>query len=303
MTFDFKDSQLSRKLSSKTVTTALGVVEFVETGDGPIVVAVHGAMGGYDQSLILAQTIGDSGYRYIAISRPGYLGTPMSSGRSPEQQGDLIAALLDTFSIAKAGVIAVSGGGPSAVQFGLRHTNRCTGLVLVSTCADKVDTPIPLSFKVMKFLARWPWFVKQFRKKAEKDLIAVAKSSIRDPDILTRTINDTETWPIFSTMLLSTYDRMDQRLDGTKNDIEITRTATYPLERLNVPILVVHGTHDQLVQFEVHAKMYENRVPNAELFAVEGGEHVSIFTHREMARANVLKFMSDHFRHSNGTEA
>jgi pimeloyl-ACP methyl ester carboxylesterase len=295
VTYDFQDAQLSRKLEPKTAKTALGVVEYVEIGDGPAVVALHGAMGGYDQSLILAQTIGNAGYRYIAMSRPGYLGTPMSSGQTPEQQGDLIAALLDKLSIAKAGVIAVSGGGPSAVQFGLRHSDRCAGLVLVSTCADKVDTNIPFSFKVTKYLARWSWFAKKFRKKAERDLEAVAKRSIRDPEILARTISDADTWTIFSTMLLSTFDRMGQRLDGTENDIEIARTATYALENLNLPVLIVHGTQDRLVQFEVHAKMYETRLPNAELLAIDGGEHVAIFTHRNMVKEKMFEFMQRHF--------
>ncbi len=290
-----QDPHLSSKLALKTVKTARGVVEYVEIGAGPVVVALHGAMGGYDQSLILAQTIGDAGYRYIAMSRPGYLGTPISSGKSPEQQGDLIAGLLDSFGAEKAGVIAVSGGGPSALQFGLRHPAKCSGLVLVSTCADKVDTPIPFSFQLMKYFARWPWYVKKLRKKAEQNLQAVAKRSIRDPEILARTIHDADTWPIFSTMLLSTFDRMGQRLDGTKNDIEITRTATYPLENLKVPVLIVHGTEDRLVPFEVHAKMYRNRVPNAELLAVEGGEHVAIFTHRNIVRAKVIEFMQRHF--------
>jgi len=292
--FDFQDPQLSRKLAPKRAETALGIAEYAEIADGPVVVAVHGAMGGYDQSLILAQTIGDSGYRYIAMSRPGYLGTPIGSGRSPLQQGDLIAALLDTLGIAKAGVLAVSGGGPSAIQFGLQHPIRCSGLVLVSTCAGKVDTPIPFSFEIMKYLARWPWFANRFRSKAEKDLAAVAKRSIRDPAILARTINDPDTWPLFSTMLLSTFDRMWQRMDGTENDIEITRTATYPLESLDVPVLIVHGTQDQLVPFEAHAKMYEARVPNAELLAVDGGEHVAIFTHRNIVRPKVIEFMQRH---------
>jgi len=147
----------------------------------------------------------------------------------------------------------------------------------------------------MKYLARWPFFVKKFRQKAEKDLAAVAKRSIRDPEILARTINDPDTWPLFSALLLSTFDRMGQRLDGTENDIEITRTATYALENLDVPVLVIHGTEDRLVQFEVHAKMYETRVPNVELLAVAGGEHVAIFTHRNMVRAKVTEFMQGHF--------
>jgi len=295
VTFDIKDPQLSKKLEPITAATTLGPVEYVEIGDGPAVVAIHGAMGGYDQSLILAQTIGNAGYRYIAVSRPGYLGTPISSGKSPEQQADLIAALLDTLSVVQAGVIAVSGGGPSAVQFGLRHSARCTGLVLVSTCAGKVDTPIPFSFKIMKFLARSSWFADRFRKNAERNLKRVAGRSIRDPEVLARTMNDADTWPLFSTMLLSIYHRMGQRIDGTENDIAITRTTTYPLENLNVPVLVVHGTKDPHLQFEAHAKMFEARVPHAELLAVDGGEHVAIFTHREMVREKVIEFMQRHF--------
>ncbi len=110
MTYDFKDAQLSKKLKPATAETLLGAVEYVEIGDGPAVVALHGAMGGYDQSPILAQTVGDPDCRYVAVSRPGYLGTPIGSGKSPERQADLIAALLDTMGIERTGVMAVSGG-------------------------------------------------------------------------------------------------------------------------------------------------------------------------------------------------
>lgn len=295
MQFDVNDSQLSNKVVPKTAKTKVGIVEYVDIGTGPVVVSLHGAMGGYDQSLFLAQTIGGPGYRYLCVSRPGYFATPLTVGRSPEQQGDLVAALLEALNISQAGVIAVSGGGPSAVQFGLRHPGLAKGLVLVSTCATKVDTKIPFSFKVMTYLARWPWFVGRFRRKAELDLEGVAKRSIRDPDILASTINDKDTWPLFSAMLLSTFDRMNQRLDGTKNDIDISRTATYPLENLTVPVLIVHGTQDQIVPFEAHARLYEARVPNAELLAVEGGEHVAIFTHRTLVRTKVGEFMQHCF--------
>ena len=295
MQFDINDPQLAKRVAPKTAKTKVGIVEYVDIGSGPVVVSLHGAMGGYDQSLFLAQTIGGVGYRYLCVSRPGYFGTPLAAGPGPEQQGDLIAALLDALDIAQAGVIAVSGGGPSAVQFGLRHPDRARGLVLVSTCATKVATKIPFSFKVMTVLARWPWFADRLRSKAELDLEGAAKRSIHDPDILARTINDKDTWPLFSAMLLSTFDRMNKRLDGTQNDIEISRTTTYPLEKLTVPVLIVHGTHDQMVPFEAHAKLYAARLPNAELVAVDGGEHVAIFTHRALVRAKVGEFMQRHF--------
>src|SRR5512135_3506993 len=93
------------------VQTRVGPIECAAFGEGPVVMCLHGAMGAYDQSLILARTIGSDGYRYIAVSRPGYLGSPLSAGRSAQEQADACAALLDALAVTDAGVMAVSGGG------------------------------------------------------------------------------------------------------------------------------------------------------------------------------------------------
>ncbi|HWT78322.1 MAG TPA: alpha/beta fold hydrolase, partial [Candidatus Methylomirabilis sp.] len=138
------------------VDTRRGPVEYASFGDGPAVLALHGAMGGYDQGLILARTIGGPGYRFVAVSRPGYLGTPLSAGQAPEEQADLLADLLETLGIREAAVVAISGGGPSAMHFALRHRDRCWALVLISTCGGTIDTRVPLSFQFTKLLVRWP---------------------------------------------------------------------------------------------------------------------------------------------------
>ena len=253
-------------------------------------------MGGYDQSVILAQTIGGPGYRYICISRPGYLGTPLDTGRSPAAQGDAIAALLDTLGIDRAGVMAISGGGPSAIHFAARHPGRCRGLVLVSTISRRYHMKVPLGFRIMMSLARWPWVAAWMQKSAGRDLRSAAARAVHDPAILARTIGDAETWPLFCAVMTSTFDRLNLRLDGTKNDIGFSSTGDFPLEEVRVPVLVVHGTDDQLVPFELHAREFERRLHGAELLAVEGGEHASIFTHRQLVREKVGAFEEAHFR-------
>jgi pimeloyl-ACP methyl ester carboxylesterase len=95
------------------VETAAGPVEYDLTpGDGPIVLASHGGWGGLDQARVLLDWLAPAGYRLLSVSRPGYLATPLSSGRTMEEQADLFAALLDTLGIDAAGVLAVSSGGP-----------------------------------------------------------------------------------------------------------------------------------------------------------------------------------------------
>ncbi len=277
-----------------TVDTRRGPVEYASFGEGPAVLALHGAMGGYDQGLILARTIGEPGYRFVSVSRPGYLGTPLSAGRSPEEQADLLAHLLDALGIREAAVMAISGGGPSAMQFALRHRGRCWGLVLVSTCGGKVDTRLPLSFHLTKLLARWPAFGNMMRRRTARDLERAARRSITDPVLRARTVQDPHTGPLLAALMASTLDRMTLRLPGTENDIRVTRATTYPLEQIAVPVLVVHGTADPLVPFTKHAKMLVDRIPGAELLALEGGEHAAIFTHRNEVRLRVTQFLREH---------
>lgn len=290
-----KNPRPVERLEPRVVNIAQGPVEYAEFGQGPPVVALHGAMGGFDQSAILAQTIGQPGYRYIALSRPGYLGTPLSSGGSPEEQGELVAALLERLGVARAGVMAVSGGGPAALNFALAHPGACAGLVLAATCAGPNHPKIPLSFKLTSPLMRSAWLAGLLGKKAAQDPAAAAARSVRDPEVLQRTINDPEAWPLFAALLCSTADQMHRRIQGTENDFAITRTATFALEKLAVPLLTVHGTADPHVPFEQHARRFSDRVPGAEVLAVEGGEHVTIFTHRDQVRPKVAEFMGRYF--------
>jgi pimeloyl-ACP methyl ester carboxylesterase len=276
------------------IATSRGPVEYVSIGAGPAVLALHGAMGGHDQSLLLARTIGEAGYRYVALSRPGYLGTPLAAGRSPEEQADLYAEVMDALGIRAAALMAVSGGGPSAIHFALRQPGRCWGLVLASTTGGRVETPLPLAFHLLRFLVRLPGFERRARARAERDPEGNARRAIRDAAQVARLLADPEAWALYSELARTTSARMAQRLDGTLNDVSVTRTRDYPLERIAVPTLVLHGTCDPLVPFAPHGEALASRIPGARLLALEGGEHPAIFTHRAEARAAVTEFLRAH---------
>lgn len=274
--------------------TARGGIEYAQSGEGPAVLALHGAMGGYDQSDLLARTVGGPGFQYFLLSRPGYLGTPLSVGKSPEEQADAYAAFLDAMEIPAAAVMAISGGGPSAIHFALRHRDRCKALILISTCGVKVEARLPMAYHVLKLLARWPAFMTWMRGKKGMDLEQNLRRSIKDPEMLARVLEDAEIRPLLEELTAMGFDRVEQRLSGTFNDVDVTRSYNYPLEQIAVPTLVVHGTKDPLVPFEQHGKTLATRIPNAQLLAVEGGEHVAIFTHRDQVRAAATRFLRDH---------
>ncbi|QRN98004.1 alpha/beta hydrolase [Archangium violaceum] len=276
------------------VHTRRGPVECAFLGEGPAVLALHGAMGGYDQALLLARTAGVPGFRYIAPSRPGYLGTPLSLGRTPVEQADMYRDLLNALGIERVAVMAVSGGGPSALQFALSHPDRCWGLVIISSVCTRIAERPPLGWYIMKLAARCGPLVAAMRRKAERDPERATRNSIRDPVVRQRTLREPEAGPLLLELQRSTFDRLPLRIQGTENDIALTHSElSFPLERISSPLLVMHGTSDRAAPF-AQAQLLASRVPGAELLPLEGGEHVGIFTHRDEVRARVSRFLGAH---------
>ncbi len=116
---------------SRIAATPCGPIEYAEAGEGPPILLVHGAGGGFDQGLALAASFAPKGHRVIALSRFGYLGTPAPAHASVGLQADAHACLLDALGLKHSVVVGVSAGAPSAMEFALRYPARCTALVLV----------------------------------------------------------------------------------------------------------------------------------------------------------------------------
>jgi pimeloyl-ACP methyl ester carboxylesterase len=252
-------------------------------------------MGGYDQGLLLAgAAVGSSGFDFIAVSRPGYLGTPLTLGRTPEEQADLCAGLLDALAVRQAAVVAISGGGQCALQFALRHPGRCRCLVMISACSAPIKDRLPLRFHLFSLMARIPALATSMRKKVRSDPDRAVSRSIPDPELRARTLNDPEAGPLLLALQESTLERLAERLPGTRNDIAQSRAPfDYPLEQITAPLLVVHGTADGAAPF-APARELAARVADSELLAIEGGKHVSIFTHRKVIRPRIEEFLNAH---------
>ena len=64
-------AHVHEELRPTLIPTSRGNVEAVTWGEGPAVLSLHGAMGGYDQGILLAKTAISPRHRFIAVSRPG----------------------------------------------------------------------------------------------------------------------------------------------------------------------------------------------------------------------------------------
>ncbi|WP_051624690.1 alpha/beta fold hydrolase [Hyphomonas oceanitis] len=112
--------------------TRHGPIEYASWGKGPPVLVVHGAGGGFDQGRILAQAIGGDGYRWISVSRFGYLGSALPETPSTAAQAEAFADLLDTLGIGRVSILAMSGGVPPSLQFAAMYPERTDRMMLLS---------------------------------------------------------------------------------------------------------------------------------------------------------------------------
>jgi pimeloyl-ACP methyl ester carboxylesterase len=283
-----------RMPAPRITQTGRGPIEHTDEGTGRVLVALHGGMGGADQSWLLARALlGDMpDWRVLAVSRPGYLGTPLATGRTLDEQADAVAALLDVLGTEKAVLAAVSAGGPTALAFALRHPTRCAGLVLVSTPSGNMpsDPAILGRLKGMGRLARIPGASSLLGWLAGRKPRQSGLRSVRDEALLDRTLADPEAGPLMLALQGSIFPRLADRVAGTRNDMQqLAALGALPLEKLELPLLVVHGTGDRIVPF-AHAQAVEKSVKNACLMAIYGGEHVALFTHLREVRAAMVAF-------------
>ncbi|MCX5930343.1 MAG: hypothetical protein NTW83_00520 [Cyanobacteria bacterium] len=76
---------------SRVIDTSCGLIEIQEAGAGVPLLAVHGSGGGFNQGMAFAAPLANQGIRVIAMSRFGYLRTPMPAEASAEAQADAYA--------------------------------------------------------------------------------------------------------------------------------------------------------------------------------------------------------------------
>ncbi len=111
------------------VETPMGEVHYASIGEGDVILVLHGIFTGWD-FINVFKPFASSGFKVICPSRPGYPGTPLSSGPSFQDQADLIKEFLDALKIQqKVYIITTSTGGPVAYYFATKYPNRCKGII------------------------------------------------------------------------------------------------------------------------------------------------------------------------------
>lgn len=272
---------------SQLIHTSLGVIEAAVTSQGSAVLISHGSGGGYDMGFWLANLIGGQ-FQYIAPSRFGYLRSPLPPDPTPEAQADTYAALLDTLNVYSAIIIGLSAGGASALQFALRHSGRCRGLIMISAASCSVPPLSPFLRAVYPLMLKSdliPWLLYATAPHAVFHANGVSRA------LLEKIKPDREKMRLLDALYHTTYPSTLRR-EGMINDMQqLTSFPEYPLEHITAPTLVVHAVNDPIIPFSM-GEFSANTIPNAQFLRLEDGGHFTCITHREEVIPIIRKFLS-----------
>lgn len=253
--------------------TRFGPVQWAEAGDGPPVLMLHGTGGGFDQGLLFCRRLASAGWRVIAPSRFGYLGTPMPAAASPAAEADAMADLLDTVGIARLPVMGGSAGAIPAIEFAIRHPDRCAALVAIVPAAHAPGRPPmrpgALGAAVMRHALRSDFLFWAGMELAEDTMIRTLLAT--DP-ALVRAMHPAER--ARARDILRTILPVSARAEGLLHDARWAGDPPeQPLERIAAPTLAVACEDDFFLTHDA-ARHIARTVPDAELVSFPTGGHI-----------------------------
>jgi pimeloyl-ACP methyl ester carboxylesterase len=243
--------------------------------------------------------------RVIAITRPGYGGTPLLENNVTfKQQSDVVAALLDYLYIQKVVIYGISGGGPTAMWFAARHGHRCNGLILESSVGYRFinryrsimervmffSISLSIAGKLNKFLAkRLPKTMLGLLLGIEGNLNKLEKQ-----DAVMDIVSDPIKLKIFR-QLVDSFSTPHLFLKGMCNDFyQLDQDAEYPLDKIYVHTLVIHGSRDSDASIE-HADYIVSNVKSSELLEITGGTHLLLLSNRSWKITDaMIQYLDDH---------
>ncbi|MDE3775613.1 alpha/beta hydrolase [Sinorhizobium meliloti] len=273
----------------RIANTAAGPIEYAERGDGIPLLSIHGAGGGWDQGLTNVADLVESGFRVIAPSRFGYLGTPIPADASPAAQADAHVALLAELQIDEAVVVGVSAGARSAVELALRHPDRVSALILIVPGTYAPESPVMVegsrgsvfAFWLVSTGADFVWWG------TEKVARSVLIRFLGVPPELVEAAPAQDRKRVMA--IIRSVEPLSRRFPGINID-SAPDLHRLPLEKIAAPTLVV-SAQDDLFNTLPAAIFAARSIPGAKLVVYDTGGHLLV-GHGGKVKKDVSDFLA-----------
>jgi pimeloyl-ACP methyl ester carboxylesterase len=242
--------------------------------------------------MAFAHPLTNHGVRVIAMSRFGYLRTPMPADASAAAQADAHVCLLDAFGIRQAAVLGGSAGAPSALAMAIRHPARVTALILLVPLAYKPPATAN-SARVMPL-----WIEKMMMSVIGSDALfwlalhvargAMIETVLATPPELLEGARSAEQARVNA--MLDDIMPVSARAQGLRHDTAARkRLAPERLESIRAPTLIISARDDRYGTY-ASARYTAGRIGGARFIGFADGGHTWV-GHDDEVTAAILQLL------------
>ncbi len=262
-------------------------IHYLDEGAGPILLLVHG-LGGQMHNFthsLLSKLRHD--FRVVILDRPGsgYSIRPADASATISAQARIISRFCQELRLERPLIVGHSLGGAIALALALNHPEQVAGLALlapVTHLPERVPPPfdgIAITSPLLRRLIAWTLATPLSIANRERALATLFGPEPVAPDFAVRGGGLLSLRPCSfigaSTDLMATQDELGEMPARYKD--------------LTVPVGILYGTDDRILDPAVHGNGLAAKVASADLELIEGGGHMIVITSADRAAAFVAR--------------
>ena len=258
-------------------------IHYVDLGDGPPVVMLHGLAGNvrnYTQTVSneLART-----HRVILIDRPGsgYSGRPDGTTASIQSQADVVHRVIEELALQRPVIVGHSLGGAVALAYAAQYPEDLARLVLLAPPATPFAPGPPVDrFKVDS----------AFMRTALAYTVAIPASKRSGPETLRIIFSPQSPPEDFGTVGGALLARRPDQIIANFEDMSALNDGlaalAAELSAIRTPTTVLFGLDDAILDPQTHLEALR-RLPAASIMELPGAGHMLMYADPEAVIAAV----------------
>ena len=264
-------------------------LHYVDQGSGPAVLMIHG-LGGQLRHFTYALTERlAADHRVVAVDRPGAGRSDAAPGasQSVRTQARVIAGLIGKLGLDRPLVVGHSLGGAVALALALDHPELVGGLALIAPLTQPVKegaiSPVFRALAIRSPLVRgivaWTLAAPMTLRRGAQALETVFGPEPVVEDFAGRGGGALGLRP-------RSFQSSSRDLLAAGDDLP-GMVERYP--SLKMPVGVLYGSHDRLLDAELHGHGFVGQLPTAELEVVSDAGHMILMTQPDLTAAFVRR--------------
>lgn len=259
------------------------------SGDGPALLLIHGASSNLRDfaASILPQLAAN--HRVIAFDRPGYGFSQRPRGQWPDpaRVARLLLDACERLGIEKPVLLGHSWGGSVVMSAMVEMPERLSGGIMLSAVAGHWTGSVGWTYDLGKVPLVGPLFARTLVFPVGMQMLDQAVVGVLEPN----PVPDRYVQDLGLPLTLRARSFLNNVDDMTRlSDYMQSLSPRY--DRIETPLLFLHGSQDKLVPFWNHGRRVLPVVKQAEAVRIEGAGHAPHHSHPHEVLDAIDQFMS-----------